>query len=159
MVAKRALKSGVVTVKTPSIEKGLRYLETHGFLGKITNFRVIIGDTKSAGEQGRGKGDQLTSAELVEILRNRLKWNCPILVYYGDKKNVNLQIYDYRYVKLTVDLQEAVEFASMKSLSWAPDLSAFNPDTNGNASSKPKKGTLKITGIRCNGLAAKDSSA
>jgi hypothetical protein len=48
MIAKRAQKSGVVIVKTPSTEKGLKYLETHGFLGGVAPFRIIIGDKRRA---------------------------------------------------------------------------------------------------------------
>lgn len=202
MIAKRAQKSGVVIVKTPSTEKGLKYLETHGFLGGIAPFRIIIGDKrrvdgekpappppkKEKVERTDGKkeigslylatfaraiaeidealslslvlavadGDEdLPAIELVEIIRSRLRWHTPILVYYEKKEYQNLGIYDFKSVRLTSDLPQAVEFASMKPIAWAPDLSYFRDGEN----ITDKRGILKILSVKCNGLASKDSSA
>lgn len=180
VMEKKVSKTGVVMIRTESKERGLRYLETHSHLGYLEFFRIIIGDGKINQNddtlkeyQGfqkakrftrptaltivpmrrrlnTNKDEESTTIELVEILRNRLKWTSPILIYYYDalSKNKDLDIYKYHNVKLTDDYSIAEYFALMKPLPWIHDFSREFVDVN-------KKGVLKIVGIRCNDILPK----
>lgn len=46
VIEKKVAKTGVVIQKTDSMEKGLRYMDAHGHLAYVNDFRIIIGDGK-----------------------------------------------------------------------------------------------------------------
>lgn len=181
IMEKKVLKTGVVMIRTESVETGLRYLETHPHLGILDEFRIIIGDGKIVDEPDSVAVDrsnlsrnrtfsrptavsiipvrrklygreELATIELVEILRNRLKWQAPILVFYYDYiENQNVDIYQYQNIKLTDEHTTAEYFALMNALPWVYDQSPGYVDIN-------KGGVLKIVGIQCNGIVPKNKN-
>lgn len=71
-IRKRAEQSGVVIIKTPSTEKGLKYLETHGFLGGVAPFRIIVGDSRRADNDKAKKESKRDHSTLFKAHDNRL---------------------------------------------------------------------------------------
>lgn len=114
IVEKRVSKTGVVIQKTDSVERGLKYMDAHGHLAYVPEFRIIIGDGKLTldetseaalnankkrdffaaraaqmrrGPAGSSKGkseEEFSTLELVQVIRNRQKWHTPILVFSYD---------------------------------------------------------------------------
>ena len=182
VVEKKINKMGVVIQKTDSMEKGLRYMDTHRHLGYLDNFRIIIGDgslnlddstesslasskkkeffiqraaqmrAKTLGGRGKGKKEEeFSTLELVQVLRNRLKWQTPILIFnYSQDSNIDHELFKFNSIKATYELNVLEYFATMKALPWAVELSAFRSETN---STNP--GILRIVNLRCNDLVGK----
>ena len=180
VVEKRISKTGVVIQKTDSVERGLKYMDAHGHLAYVPEFRIIIGDGKlvldesteaalnankkreffaaraaamrRAGNGSKGgKEEEFSTLELVQVIRNRQKWHTPILVFsYDAAVPADPGLYAFKNLKATAELDTLEYFSSMKALPWAVDLSEMLTDTNANA-----PGFLRIVNLRCNNLLPK----
>lgn len=183
VVEKRVSKTGVVVQKTDSVEKGLRYMDAHGHLGYLNDFRIVIGDgvlqldesteaalnankkreffaNRAAAMRARGVGgarrneEDYSTLELVEVIRNRQKWHTPILIYSYDSTQMDPALYTFKSLKATNSLDQLEYFAMMKALPWTVDLGAIRSDY---PLSTP--GSLRIINLRCNDLLPKKSSS
>jgi hypothetical protein len=182
IIEKKVAKTGVVIQKTDSMEKGLRYMDAHGHLAYLHDFRIIIGNgtlvldetteaaaiankkrmffaQRAAGARAgkimsKSGEEAFSTLETVQVVRNRQKWHTPILVYSYDASPTDPALYAFKNLKSTTSLETLEYFASMKALPWAMDLSALRIDAN---SGLP--GFLKIVNLRCNDLVPKKSGA
>lgn len=181
---KRISKTGVVIQKTDSVERGLKYMDAHGHLAYVSEFRIIIGDGKLTldetteaalnankkreffaaraaamrrpGGASKGKSEEeFSTIELVQVIRNRQKWHTPILVFcYDPAVSADPGLYAFKNLKTTFDLDTLEYFSSMKALPWAVELSDMLVDTNANA-----PGFLRIVNLRCNNLLPKKAGS
>lgn len=181
---KRISKTGVVIQKTDSVERGLKYMDAHGHLAYVPEFRIIIGDGKLTLDEsteaalnankkreffaaraaamrrgGPSKGnkseEEFSTLELVQVIRNRQKWHTPILVFsYDPAVSADPGLYAFKNLKATPELDTLEYFSSMKALPWAVELSDMLVDTNANA-----PGFLRIVNLRCNDLLPKKAGS
>jgi hypothetical protein len=184
VVEKRVSKTGVVIQKTDSMEKGLRYMDAHGHLAYLNEFRIVIGNgslvldeaqeaavnaskkreffaQRAAAMRARGSGgggkkseEEFSTLELVQVIRNRQKWHTPILVYSYDGSSPEPELYAFKNLKAATDLETLEYFATMKALPWSVDLSSLLTNT-----SSTQPGILRIVNLRCNDLVPKKAGS
>lgn len=83
VVEKRISKTGVVIEKTDSVERGLKYMDAHGHLAYLHEFRIIIGDGKLQLDEATeaalnaNKKRDFFAARAAQMRRNTIGGNGP----------------------------------------------------------------------------------
>jgi len=181
---KRVSKTGVVIQKTDSMEKGLRYMDAHGHLAYLNEFRIIIGhgtltldETSEAvanaskkrdffaqrnvaargfrGAKGKvASEEEFSTLELVQVIRNRQKWHTPILVYPYDSSTPTDPAL-YAFKNLK-SAADAETLEYFATMKALPWAVELSAMRTENSAQLP--GHLRIVNLRCNGLHARKSN-